>query len=414
MGDRRRAVITGLGAVTPIGLDVPSFWEAALAGRSGVTRITGWDTSDQDVKIAGEIKDFDPAPLLDAKSARRLDRFCQLAVVACDEALQHSRLDLGSVDPYRVGVIIGTGIGGIAEMEFQTARLVRGGPSKVSPFLIPKMMANAAAGNVAIRLGVRGVNFDVTTACASATHGIGEALLAIRSGAADIVFTGGSEAAITPIGIAGFANMKALSTRNDDPATASRPFDKDRDGFVVGEGAGVVVLEELQSARKRGATIYAEVAGYAATCDAHHITAPDPKGDVAARTMMLALEDAGMKPRDVSYVSTHSPGTPFGDAMECAALKNLFGDPAHSPPVSGLKSMIGHLLGASGAVSVVAVALSIQQNRVHPTINQFTTDPACDIDCVPNEARDLDVKIALSNAFGFGGHNATLVLARVD
>ncbi len=414
MGDRRRAVITGLGAITPIGLDVPSFWEAALAGRSGVTRITGWDTSAHDVKIAGEIKDFDPSPLLDVKEARRLDRFSQLAVVACEEALQHSGLDLGSVDPYRVGVIIGTGIGGMTEMEIQTTRLIRSGPSKVSPFLIPKMMANAAAGNLAIRLGVRGVNFDVTTACASATHGIGEALLAIRSGSADIVFTGGSEAAITPIGIAGFANMKALSTRNDDPATASRPFDKDRDGFVVGEGAGVIVLEELESARKRSATIYAEVAGYAATCDAHHITAPEPGGEVAARTMTLALEDAGMGLEHVSYINTHSPGTPFGDAMECAALKNLFGDRSNMPPVSGLKSMIGHLLGASGAISVVAVALSIQQKKVHPTINQFTPDPACDVDCVPNEARDLDVKVALSNAFGFGGHNATLVLAPVD
>ncbi len=414
MRDGRRAVITGLGVITPIGLDVQTFWAAALAGKSGVSTISEWDTTGQSVTIGGEIKGFDPSPWLEPKEARRLDRFTQFSIAATEQAVQDSGIDFSLLDPYRVGVIIGTGVGGIAEMELQVTRLNSGGPSRVSPFLIPKLMANAASGNVAIRYGVRGPNFDVTTACASATHAMGEALNVIRYGVADVVITGGAEAAITPVSVAGFANMKALSTRNDDPATASRPFDKDRDGFVVGEGAGTIILEDLEFARKRGANIYAELSGYAATCDAYHITAPEPEGAVAARTMKLALDSAQLNPEDVSYVSTHSPGTPFGDAMECAALRRLFGERRKQPPVSGLKSMIGHLLGASGAASVVAVAMSIREGRVHPTINQFTPDPACDVDCVPNEARDMEVKIALSNAFGFGGHNATLVLSRLD
>jgi len=414
MGERRRVVITGLGAVTPIGPDVPTFWAAALAGKSGVTTISSWDVTGHSVTIAGEIKDFDPSTWLPGKEAKRMDRFTQFAVAASDEAVKDSGLDLEAIDPFRLGVVIGTGIGGIGEMERQDARLRRGGPARVSPFLIPKLMPNAAAGNVAIRYGARGVNFDVTTACASATHAMGEASLAIRRGAADAIITGGSEAGITPLGIAGFANMKALSTRNDDPATASRPFDKDRDGFVVGEGGGIVVLEELEHARTRGAHIYAEVAGYAVTCDAHHITAPDPAGATAAKTMGLALEDAGLGTKDVSYINTHSPGTPFGDAMECAAIRLLFGERAEQPPVSGLKSIIGHLLGASGALSVIAIALSMRDGKAHPTINQFTPDPGCDIDCIPNEARDLDIRVALSNAFGFGGHNGTLVLVSAD
>ncbi len=414
MSDRRRAVITGLGVIAPIGLDVPTFWAGALAGKSGVSTITNWDTSGQDVTIGGEIKDFDPCVWMDAKEARRLDRFTQFSIAAADQAVGDSGVSSDSLDPRRAGVIVGTGVGGLSEMETQVRRLLKGGPSRVSPFLIPKLMANAAAGNIAIRPGMRGPNFDVTTACASATHAIGESLLAIRSGAADLVITGGAEAPLIPIGIAGFANMKALSTRNDDPDTASRPFDKDRDGFVVGEGAGVIILEELEHAKKRGATIYAEVCGYAATCDAYHITAPEPEGKVAAETMKLALQDAHLCPEEVSYVNTHSPGTPFGDAMECAALRKVFGEKPDQPPVSGLKSMVGHLLGASGALAVIAVCLSIKEQKVHPTINQFTPDPACDVDCVPNEAREMRVKTALSNAFGFGGHNATLVLSGPD
>ena len=414
MNGNRRAVITGLGCVTPIGLDVATFWASALAGRSGVTTITGFDVTGQEVTIGGEIKDFDPGRWgMDPKEARRLDRFAQFSIAATDEAVRESGLDFSALDPYRVGVIIGTGVGGITEMELQVSRLLRGGPSKVSPFLIPKLMANAAAGNIGIRYGVRGPNMDVTTACASATHAIGEALLAVRNNRADVMISGGSEAALTPIGVAGFANMKALSSRVNDPATASRPFDKDRDGFVIGEGAGAVIVEEYEHAKKRGAAIYAEVAGYAATCDAHHITAPDPEGQAAAHTMRLALRDAGLSEKSVSYVNTHSPSTTFGDAMECAALRLLFGERSKQPPVSGLKSMIGHLLGASGAVSVAAIACSMRDGKVHPTINQFTPDPACDVDCVPNVARDLDVKVGLSNAFGFGGHNACLVLTKL-
>ena len=414
MSDRRRAVITGLGAITPIGLDVSTFWAAALAGKSGVSTISNFDTEDHTVTIAGEIKNFDPGDWMDPKEAKRVDRFTQFAIAASDQAVKDSGLDLASLDPYRVGVIIGTGIGGITEMEAQVKRLVKGGPSRVSPFLIPKLMPNAAAGNVAIRYGVRGPNLDVTTACASATHAMGEAMLAIRGDRADVIITGGSEAALTSVGVAGFANMKALSTRNDDPAGASRPFDKDRDGFVMGEGAGSLIIEEYEHAKARDARIYGEVVGYAATCDGHHITAPNLDGIAAAKTMELALQDAGLAREDVSYINTHSPGTPYGDIMECAAIRELFGDRASQPPVSGLKSIIGHLLGASGALAAISIALSIQEGTVHPTINQVTPDPDCNVDCVPNEARDLDVKVGLSNAFGFGGHNGTIVITKLD
>ncbi len=412
MSDRRRAVITGLGVVSPIGQDIDTFWESALAGRCGIDHIQRFDTTGHSVTIAGEVADFDPTAWLPAKEANRLDLFTQFSLAASDQAVRDAGLELGKEDPYRVGVVIGSGVGGIREMEAQTLRLHKGGPSRVSPFLIPKLMANAASGNVAIRFGARGINLDVTTACASATHAIGESLLAIRSGVADVIITGGSEATICPIGVSGFANMKALSTRNDDPKTACRPFDKDRDGFVVGEGAGTIVLEELEHARRRGANIYAEVVGYAGTCDAYHITAPEPNGTVAAGTMKLALEDAGLDKSDLSYINTHSPSTPFGDAMECAAIRNLFGSRDRQPPVSGLKSMVGHLLGASGALSAIAITLSIRDGVVHPTINYSTPDPDCDVDCVPNEAREMTVDAALSNAFGFGGHNGTLVLAR--
>ena len=414
MGERRRAVITGLGAVTPIGLGVPTFWASALAGKNGVSNISNFDTEGHTVTIAGEIKDFDPGDWMDPKEAKRLDRFAQFSIAASEEAVRDSGIDFGSFDPYRVGVIIGTGIGGIVEMEAQVTRLNKGGPSRVSPFLIPKLMPNAAAGNVAIRYGVRGPNMDITTACASAAHAIGEAVLTIRSGRADVVITGGTEAALASVGVAGFANMKALTaTHNDDPENASRPFDNDRDGFVMGEGAGALILEEYEQAKKRGARIYAEVAGYSATCDAHHITAPNPGGEVAAKTMQLALDDAHLTREDVSYINTHSPATRYGDAMECAAIKRLFGERAGQPPVSGLKSMVGHLLGASAAVAAIATTLSIQEGKIHPTVNYCTPDPDCDVDCVPNEAREMDVRVALSNAFGFGGHNASLVITKV-
>ena len=308
MGDRRRAVITGLGAITALGPDVPTFWAAALAGKSGVSTLTNWDTTGHSVTIGGEIKNFDPTQWMEVKEARRLDRFAQFALVSCQQAVEDSGIDFGALDPFRAGAIIGSGIGGITEMQAQALRLLRGGPSKVSPFLIPKLMTNGASGHVAIRYGLRGPNMDVTTACASATHAIGESLTAIRRGAADVLVTGGAEAALTSLGLAGFANMKALSTRNDDPEGASRPFDKDRDGFVVGEGAGALVLEELEHAKRRGATLYVEVAGYSATCDAYHITAPDPEGAVAARTMQLARAcSRELRRRPSSASSASSP-----------------------------------------------------------------------------------------------------------
>jgi 3-oxoacyl-[acyl-carrier-protein] synthase II len=406
----RRVVITGLGTVNSLCSDVPGFWRALLAGQSGVGSIEQFDTSAFKIHFAGEVKDFHPELVVDSKTARRLDRFAQFALVASLSAVKDSGLEFGREDPYRCGVIVGSGIGGLNEFEEQHARYVHQGPGKISPFVIPKMIANAAAGNVSIQFGLCGPNTAVATACASAANATGDALRAIQWGYADVMITGGSESTITPMGVGGFTSAHALSKRNDNPQAASRPFDKDRDGFVLSEGAGIVIIEELEHARKRGAHIYAELLGCGSTADAHHITAPHPGGAGAAQAMRLALKDARLNPEDVQYVNAHGTSTPLGDEAETKAMKDVFGPHAHKLAISSTKSMLGHLLGASGGVELIATVLSIQNGVVHPTINYDTPDPACDLDYVPNTAREMKVRRAISNSFGFGGHNCTLVV----
>lgn len=411
---RRRVVITGLGALTPIGNDVRTFWQALLAGKSGVAPITLFDTTQFKVHFAGEVKDFQPESVLNAKEVRRLDRFAQFALVASVEAVRDSGIDFTKIDPFRAGVIIGSGIGGLAEFEEGHGTLITKGPARISPFVIPKMIANAAAGNVSIYFGLMGPNSAISTACASAANATGDAFRAIQHGYADVMLTGGAEAAITPMGLGGFVSARALSTRNDAPEKASRPFDKDRDGFVLGEGAGIVVLEELEHAKKRGADIYAEVLGMGSTADAHHITAPHPDGLGASKAMDLALRDAGLCPEDVQYVNAHGTSTELGDLAETLAIKKSFGDHAKRILVSSTKSMVGHLLGASGGAALVACCMSIRHGVVHPTINLDTPDPACDLDFVPNKPREAPVKVAISNSFGFGGHNCCLAVGALS
>ena len=406
----RRVVITGLGTVNSLCSDVPGLWRALLAGRSGVGTIEQFDTSAFKIHFGGEVKDFHPETLVDSKTARRLDRFAQFALVASLSAVKDSGLEFGREDPYRCGVIIGSGIGGLNEFEEQHARYIHHGPAKISPFVIPKMIANAAAGNVSIQFGLCGPNTAVATACASAANAIGDALRTIQWGYADVMITGGSESTITPMGVGGFTAAHALSKRNDNPQAASRPFDKDRDGFVLSEGAGLVIIEELEHARKRGARVYAELLGCGSTADAHHITAPHPCGAGAAQAMRLALKDARLNPDDIEYVNAHGTSTPLGDEAETKAMKEVFGPHAHKLAISSTKSMLGHLLGASGGVELIATVLSIRHGVVHPTINYDTPDPACDLDYVPNTAREMKVRRAISNSFGFGGHNCTLVV----
>ena len=406
----RRVVITGLGTVNSLASDVPSFWSALLAGQSGVGPIEQFDTSAFKVHFGGEVKNFNPEPLVDKKTAHRLDRFAQFALVASIHAVKDSGLDFSKEDPYRCGTIIGSGIGGLNEFEEQHGRYVKAGPSRISPFVIPKMIPNAAAGNVSIHFGLCGPNTAVSTACASAAHALGDAMRAIQWGYADVMLTGGSEAVITPMGLGGFSAMRALSTRNEDPQHASRPFDKDRDGFVLSEGAGMVILEDLEHAKKRGATIYAEMLGIGSTADAHHITAPHPCGQGAGAAMRLALKDAKLNPEDVQYVNSHGTSTPLGDEAETRALKDIFGPHAYKLVVNSTKSMLGHTLGASGGIELIAVVETIRHSVVHPTINYDTPDPACDLDYVPNHPREMRVRRAISNSFGFGGHNCTLVV----
>src|SRR5262245_54194208 len=406
----RRVVITGMGTVNPLASDLKGFWEGLRAGRSGVGFIEQFDTAKHRVKIAGEVKNFAPETVVEAKTARRLDRFAQFALVAAHGAVKDSGIEFSKEDPFRCGVIYGSGIGGLWEFEEQHTRFMEGGPGRISPFVVPKMIVNAAAGNISIEFGLSGPNTAVSTACASAAHAIGDAMRAIQYDHADVMLTGGSEAGITPMGVGGFIQARALSNNNDNPKGASRPFDKDRDGFVLGEGAGVIVLEELEHARKRAARIYAEMLGVGNTADAHHITAPHPCGTGAAQAMRVALRDAKLNPEQVQYINTHGTSTPLGDEAETRALKEVFGEHARKLAISSTKSMIGHLLGASGAVELIATVMSITHGVVHPTINYQTPDPACDLDYVPNRPRELKVYRAVSNSFGFGGHNCSLVV----
>ena len=413
---KRRVVVTGLGAVTPIGTGVSKFWASLVKGVSGVDRIRSFDPDEfgLTVKIAAEVKDFDPLNYMDKKEASRLSLFIQYAVAAVQEALEDSGLLETGFDPLKVGVIIGTGIGGLRDIEEQHSVLLQKGGRRVSPFFIPYGISNMAAGYVAIRWGFKGPNYCIVSACATGNHAIGDAMRLIQSGDIDVAIAGGSEAAITPLGVAGFAVMKALSTRNDEPQRASRPFDRDRDGFVMGDGAGILVLEEYEHAKARGARIYAELVGYGATDDAFHITAPHECGEGAYECMRIALEDAGVKPEEVDYINAHGTSTPLNDKVETMAIKQLFKDHAYKLKVSSNKSMIGHLLGAAGAVEAVATVKTIEEGIVPPTINLENPDPECDLDYVPNEAVRQEVRVALSNSFGFGGTNACLLFRKLE
>ncbi len=415
MSSRRRVVVTGLGTVNPIALSVPEFWRNLLAGTSGIGPITHFDTTQFEVKFGGEPKGFNPAGIVEPRELRRLDRFTQYAMVASREALADSGLDLNKIDPFRAGVILGSGIGGIDEFEDGVGVLDAKGPNRVSAFVIPKMIANAAAGNISIKWNLRGPNTTVTTACSSAAHALGDAMRQIAYGFADVMVSGGSEAGIARIALAGFINCKALSHRNADPQGASRPFDRDRDGFVLAEGAGVLILEEYEHAKARGANIYCEVVGCGNTADAFHITAPHEDGIGAAAAMTAAMKEAGWNPTEVQYLNAHGTSTPLGDLAETKATKTAFGDHAKKLMISSTKSMIGHLLGASGGVEAIACALSLKHGVLHPTINLTNQDVAggCDLDYIPNVAREVRVTKVLSNSFGFGGHNCSVALGAI-
>jgi 3-oxoacyl-[acyl-carrier-protein] synthase II len=411
---KRRVVITGLGVVTPLGLELKTFWQNLLAGKSGVHKLTTLDTTLYKIHFGGDIPDFDVADHASAKDIKKLDRFTQFAVHAGAHAVSDAGLNFESLDRTRCGVILGSGIGGLSEIENQIARMIEKGPDRVSPFTVPKMMLNAAGGNLSITYGLKGPNYAVATACASATNAMGDAMRSIRLGETDLVITGGTEAAITKMGLAAFQNMKALSMRNDDPASASRPFDADRDGFVLGEGAGLLVFEELQHAIHRGARIYAEVLGYGTTSDAGHITAPDPEGTGAAAAIRAAISDAEISPSDIDYINAHGTSTPLGDKAETKAIRAVLGAHADKVAVSSTKSALGHSLGASGGIEAVILCKSIEDQILAPTINYHTPDPQCDLDYVPNTARKARVDITMSNSFGFGGHNACIVVGRYN
>jgi 3-oxoacyl-[acyl-carrier-protein] synthase II len=413
--DRRRVVITGLGCITALSESVEELFRALCEGRSGVSTIESFDASQFPVHFGGEIKNFDVTKYIDRRDAKRMDRFSEFAVAGAIQAVKDSGLDFSREDPYRMGAIVGTGIGGIKEIEDQHVRLIEKGPSKVSPFCVPRLMSNAGSGNIAIQFGLRGPSFSVSSACASSNHTIGEAFWNIASGRSEAVVTGGSEAALTPIGLGSFCAARSLSTRNDNPTIASRPFDRDRDGFVLAEGAGILILEEYEHARKRGARIYAELLGYAATDDGYHITAPLPDGAGAAMAMKLALADAKINPEDVGYINAHGTSTELNDIAESTAIKSVFGEYAYKVPISSTKSCLGHMLGATGAVELIAAIQAINKSLIPPTINLDNQDERCDLkmDYVPWKAREAKVDIALSNSFGFGGHNACLLVGRV-
>ena len=405
----RRVVITGIGAVTPIGADVPSIWDAMLHGRGGIGRITRFDPSPYESQIAGEVKDFDPTKYMDRKDARRTDRFAQLAVAAASQAMTDGALDV-TADPERIGVAIATGVGGLETLIEQVLLMEKRGPSRLSPFLVPMLMANAGSAQISMQFGLKGPNVTHVSACASSAHAIGESAEMIKRGQADVMVAGGAEAAVLPLAIGAFSNMHAMSRRNDDPEHASRPFDKDRDGFCLSEGSAAVILEERERALGRGARIYGELVGYGATSDAYHITSPSPEGEGNARAMEMALTQAGLRPTDIGYINAHGTSTQPNDREETAAIKRVFGEHAYRLLVSSTKSMTGHLLGAAGALEAIACLLAMRDGRIPPTINYVTPDPALDLDYVPNTAREATVTAALSNSMGFGGHNASLVL----
>lgn len=408
----KRVVITGMGVISPVGTGVDQFFAALKEGKSGIDVVTRFDTEGYDTKIAGEVKDFDPVDYIDKKEAKRMDRYAQFAVAATKMAIDSSKLNVEEIDNTRFGVCIGSGIGGMETLENQHMVLKEKGPGRVSPFFVPMMISNIAAGNISIAFNAQGPNTTVVTACASATNAIGEAYKTIQRGDADIMVSGGSEASITPLAFAGFCAMKAMSTRNDDPKAASRPFDKDRDGFVMGEGAGILILEELEHAVKRGATIYGEVVGYGTTGDAHHITAPAPDGAGAYRAMLAAVKDAGIKPEQIDYINAHGTSTEMNDKFETMAIKTLMGDAAKDVAISSTKSMTGHLLGAAGAIEAMACLMAINESIIPPTINYTTPDENCDLFYVPNKAIQREVNYALSNSLGFGGHNASIILKK--
>ncbi|GMA99301.1 beta-ketoacyl-ACP synthase II [Pelosinus sp. IPA-1] len=409
---KKRVVITGLGAVTPIGIGKDKFWQALLEGKSGIGKITRFDASEYTTQIAGEVKDFDPAQYIDKKEAKRMDRFTQFAVAASKMAFDDSGIDLQSEDLTRIGTMIGTGIGGMDTLNEQYKNLFDKGPSRISPFFIPMMIGNMAAGQTSITFGLQGPCNCVTTACATGTNAIGDAFKVIQRGDADVMVAGGTEAAISPIAVAGFCSMKALSTRNDEPEKASRPFDKDRNGFVMGEGSGVVILESLEHALARNAHIYAEIIGYGFNADAYHITAPAPEGAQAAKCMAMALKDGDIEPEAVDYINAHGTSTPLNDKNETLAIKSLFGEHAYKLAVSSIKSMTGHLLGAAGGIECIATALTIENGQIPPTINCDEPDEELDLDYVPHTSRKQVVNVALSNSLGFGGHNATILLKK--
>jgi len=410
----RRIVVTGLGVVSPVGKDVTAFWDSLCAGKSGISLIESFDTTNFPSKIAGEIKGIDFSGIVEAKEANRTDRYILFALLAAEQAIKDSGLDLNNEDLTRIGTIIGSGIGGLKTLETEHAKLLSRGPGRVSPFLVPMMITDMAAGRVSIKYGFKGPNFSVVSACASASHSLGEAFLGIKAGMMDIAIAGGSESGITPLSFAGFCSMKALSSRNDIPEKASSPFDKKRDGFVMGEGAGLVVLENLEHAIARKAKIYAEFLGYGATGDAYHISAPAPEGEGAQRSMVMALTSAGLKASDIDYINAHGTSTELNDKLETYAIHKVFGDHASKLNISSTKSMTGHLLGASGGIEFIATVLSLCNNMVHPTINYEDPDPDCDLNYTPNTAVAKTIRYAMKNSFGFGGHNASLVIGKYE
>jgi 3-oxoacyl-[acyl-carrier-protein] synthase II len=411
---KRRVVVTGVGLVTPLGVGTDKVWQRILNGESGIAPTTRFDVTQHETRFAGEVKEFKAEEFIAPKEIKRMDLFIQYALAASKIAVEDAGLDMGKEDAERVGVIVGTGLGGLPTLEKYHSILLERGPSRISPFFIPMLIANEAPGHVAIQHGIKGPNLCIVTACATGAHSIGDSFRIIQYGDADVMVAGGTEANLTPLTVGGFNAMKALSTRNDAPQKASRPFDKDRDGFVIAEGAGIIIMEELEHARRRGAKIYAEIAGYGYNGDAYHITAPCPDGDGFIRCIRMALRDAGVSPGDVNYINAHGTSTELNDAAETLAIKAVFGDQAYRIPVSSTKSMVGHLLGAAGAVESIFSVLSIRDNVCPPTINYETPDPACDLDYVPNRARKHQIKVALSNAFGFGGTNSVLVFRRLE